>query len=428
MTVRGLESAIRFGTQSGVIRGLENYVAEGGGALTFSDDFNRVNGSLGPNWVYANPSGWPTVSIVSNKAVFGGGHLGALTAAECVTGNQYVEADCTQITSGTIHLMVCGTENDTIEISGYALNWYQWDDRPQLTKAESTVHNFTNLLPGSGTVKLRLEKVGNVFEAFVNGVSAGTWTDTGTLLTGTRVGMCGGGSGETFDNFEGGDFTAGGTVEVVNWMFYGNRLDQYGGHGVFTLDFPVTAGNRLVAAFGAFNDVGITAAISPTDSLSQVWTRRGLGPETGYGSLGTALWDTVIVADDPSLDIDVYAPLVFDLNLQCESLILELTPSSYQVGSFSGSQDGVFLSAFDLGTSVDAAIDGSLGIAAVTVLAPTSTMTSPPGAVNIPETATHTSESWAQVALDTGDNFSSAGTIVGGSGTYSGQIFIYGPA
>jgi hypothetical protein len=217
-------------------------------------------------------------------------------------------------------------------------------------------------------------------------------------------------------------------VAVVNSFTHGNRYDQYGDRGAFTLPFAVTAGNRLVCIIETNDTTAIGPDISMSDSLSQTWTLRGVGPVSPYGEASARTFDVVVTADDPSLDIDFYSPVIFDVGSTYTVCVVELTPCVFD--SFVGGALGSFLTSYSIGPSTSAASDGSIGLAYCALLGPGPiSMTVPTVNVETHELGNRRPSVWGQQPLNSGETLTTTGTAVNVStGNYAGCIVVYGPA
>lgn len=178
-----------------------------------TDDFNRADsGSLGSNWT-EHTNG---MKIVSNKAdtVNSGGtrQLVSWNAAS-FGGDQYSQV-VTQ--AGMFASYVCARVQGTG--SGQDAHVVYWGDGfgTNIFIGYLVDNSLTTLLDTgvtwAGGDTIRIESEGSNIRAYKNGAQAGTTQTDGGLITGGAPGFGGGWTGfDIFDNWEGGDLSAGST-------------------------------------------------------------------------------------------------------------------------------------------------------------------------------------------------------------------------
>lgn len=185
--------------------------------MAFSDDFLRADaGTLGANWTVAEGNNW---NILSNKAV-----MGTLFAYEAIvhTGthpnDQFAQVDTSAVTLNNPQagLVLRCTSNTyyylRIAKSGSfaAIDLYK-----RIAGADSILHTFSSVTYALDTVyTLKVAVAGAVFEAFVGGVSLGTYDEGTASIASGSPGMFGIGSNAgtpTYDNFSSTDVSGGAT-------------------------------------------------------------------------------------------------------------------------------------------------------------------------------------------------------------------------
>jgi Putative esterase len=173
-----------------------------------SDDFNRVDGTLGPNWTAVSDGG---LSISSQTVLGSSGTAGDLRVGETYPGDQssQIEVTSTQLSGGQwigpAVRMQTGGQNMYLGI-------YFWNSgNPQLRVYERSSGNWTQLggsygcgaLP-AGT-QLQLTAVGSTISFLQDGVTRISVTDSS--LTGGAPGIMTNGAA-TGDNWVGGTATS----------------------------------------------------------------------------------------------------------------------------------------------------------------------------------------------------------------------------
>ncbi len=170
-----------------------------------SDDFNRADGSLGPNWTATSDG---AMSIASQQVVgTAGQNTGEIRTAESYPSDQFsqIQVTSTQLTGGqwigpAVRMQASGQ-------SGYVGIYYWNSGSPELMLFLRNAGNWTELgaanTPAlSAGTSLRLIAVGNTISFQVNGVQQiGASDDT---LTGGAPGMLANADG-TMDNWSGGN-------------------------------------------------------------------------------------------------------------------------------------------------------------------------------------------------------------------------------
>ena len=219
------------------------------GTLTASDDFNRADGGLGPNWTAVSDG----AMAISSQAVTGAVNVttGEIRTAETYASDQYsqVEVTSTQLTGGVwigpaVRLQGGGQD-------GY-VGIYFWNfGSPELMLFERNAGNWTQLgaygtAPLAAGTQLRLVAAGSTISFLENGVPRISVTDS--TFTGGAPGIMAHGNAEA-DNWAGGDiasYSVGGSVSGLSGTVV---LQDNGGDdlsvsadGSFTFDTPVADG------------------------------------------------------------------------------------------------------------------------------------------------------------------------------------------
>ena len=226
------------------------------GTLTASDDFNRADGSLGPNWTAISDG----AMAISSQAVTGTVNVdtGEIRTAETYASDQYsqIEVTSTQLTGGqwigpAVRLQSSGQD-------GY-LGIYYWNfGNPQLRLYVRNAGSYTQLgssyssgALAAGT-QLEVTAVGSTISFLENGVSRISVTDS--TFTGGAPGIMAHGN-PLGDNWSGGSggsgggtaaYSVGGSVSGLSGtvVLQDNGGDDLSvsGNGSFTFNTPVTDG------------------------------------------------------------------------------------------------------------------------------------------------------------------------------------------
>jgi hypothetical protein len=182
-----------------------------------SDDFNRADGSLGPNWADISDGG---LAIASQAVAGTSGSVvtGDIRTAESYASDQYsqVEVTSTQLTGGQwigpAVRVQNGGQNAYVGI-------YNWNNgSPDLMLFKRSGSNWTQLggTYNSGALiagtQLQVKAIGSTISFVQNGVQRISATDTS--LSGGAPGIMSFGTGRV-DNWSGGNATGGGTTYTV---------------------------------------------------------------------------------------------------------------------------------------------------------------------------------------------------------------------
>ena len=196
-------------------------------AATASDNFNRANGSLGPNWTNISDGGL----AIASQAVAGtasAGVSGDIWTAATFTGNQYsqVAVTSTQLTGGQWIGPMVRAQNGGKSAYVGIYKWNNGSPELQLFKRSGSNGSVWTQLGGtynSGALaagtQLQVKATGSTIAFLQNGVQRISATDTS--LTGGAPGIMSYGTGQV-DDWAGGDvppaFTVGGTVSGLSGM------------------------------------------------------------------------------------------------------------------------------------------------------------------------------------------------------------------
>ena len=252
-------------------------------AATAADNFNRANGSLGPNWTDISDGG---LTIIS-QAVAGTastGVSGDIWNAATFTGNQYsqVAITSTQLT-GTqwIGPMVRAQNSGRSAYVGF----YKWNNGSpimQLFKRSGSngsvwtqLGSTYNSGPLAAGTLLQVKAVGSTISLLLNGVQRISATDTS--LSGGAPGIMSYGTGQV-GNWSGGDvppsFSVGGTVSGLS----GTVVLQDNGGDNLTLSASGSFTFATTVASGAAYSV--TVKTNPSGQTCTV--------ANGSGTMGSA--------------------------------------------------------------------------------------------------------------------------------------------
>ena len=245
-------------------------------ATTGSDDFNRADGSLGPNWTDISDGG---LAIVSQAAAgtASAGISGDIRTAESYTSDQYsqVTLNSTQPTgSQWIGPMVRAQNSGQNAYVGI----YYWNNgNPDLMLFKRISGSWTQLgsTYSSGALaagtQLQVKAVGSTISFLQNGVQRITATDTS--LSGGAPGIMSNGTGQV-DNWSGGTaagttYTVGGTVSGLSGTVV---LQDNGGDNLsVSANGPFTFATAL-AAGAAYN---VTVKTNPSGQTCTVSSGSG---------------------------------------------------------------------------------------------------------------------------------------------------------
>jgi hypothetical protein len=178
---------------------------------SFSDDFNRADGSPGANWVQVSGT-WVIVSNQLSPGTTGGTVL--LRAATAMASNDnYAQVTITATTPVSQGVWCRGDPDLT---SGYALrnNGSNWALFSVVGGTFTSIGTYSAAAVAGDVAKV--QAVGSTITAYINGISRINVTNT-AVTTGTSVGIRSeANTGLRFDNFSAADVTAGATLGTAS--------------------------------------------------------------------------------------------------------------------------------------------------------------------------------------------------------------------
>ena len=219
-------------------------------AASASDDFNRADGGLGPDWTAISDG----AMAISSQVVTGtaGATTGEIRTAETFASDQYsqVEVTSTQLTGGQWIGPAVRVQNGGQDAY---LGMYFWNfGNPELVLYLRSAGSWTQLGssyssgPLAAGTQLELTAVGNTIAFLEDGVQRIAVSDS--TLTGGAPGMMAFGYAEA-DNWSGGtaaSYSVGGTVSGLSGtvVLQDNGGDDLSvsGNGAFTFGSPVADG------------------------------------------------------------------------------------------------------------------------------------------------------------------------------------------
>jgi putative esterase len=250
---------------------------------TGTDDFNRANGALGPNWTGIS-DGALTITSQTVAGTASGGTTGDIRTAETYGSNQssQVEVTSTQLTGGQWIGPAVRMQNGG---QSTYLGIYFWNNgSPQLRLYKRISGSYIQLgssfssgaLP-AGT-QLQLQASGSSITFLQNGVSRISVTDTS--LTGGAPGVMAFGTGRG-DNWAGATLAAGPTYTV------GGTLSGLSGG---TLILQDNGGDNLnLTANGSFTfATGLPAGTGYSVTVSSSPAGQTCAVTNGSGTIGSA--------------------------------------------------------------------------------------------------------------------------------------------
>jgi hypothetical protein len=204
--------------------------------VSATDNFNRANGSLGPNWTATSDG----AMVISSDMVAGGssGNTGDIRTAESYTSDQYSQMQVTSAPTGGQWIAVAVRAQNSGQ-NAYAGLYFGNNGTPELMLFQRSSGTWNQLgtyasgaLP-AGTL-LRITAVGNTIAFLENNVVVLSVTDSS--LTGGAPAIMASGTA-TADNWAGGN--AGFEVDYASTdstgIKYYNMISANDGYGVQTL-------------------------------------------------------------------------------------------------------------------------------------------------------------------------------------------------
>ncbi|HEY9370142.1 hypothetical protein [Streptomyces sp.] len=263
---------------------------------TFTDDFNRADGSPGASWVQMSGT-WVIVSQQLSPGTTGGTVL--LRAATAMASNDnYAQVTITATTPVSQGVWCRGTGTSDLT-SGYAVrnNGSNWGLFSVTASTFTSIGTYSAAAVVGDVVKI--QAVGSTITVYVNGVSRISVTNT-AVASGTTVGIRSeANTGLKFDNFAAGDVTSGTTGDAAltgtaTLSASGTRAASSSSALAATAALT-TSGLRATAGDGALTSTaGLTASgtrsASGASSLAASASLTADGAKTTTGS--TALTAT----------------------------------------------------------------------------------------------------------------------------------------
>lgn len=189
---------------------------------TLTDDFNRADSTTSPG---SSSEGWSWVEEhealgISSNQIYntGAGFTNAAARADSALGSDdhYAQIQRTDTTSGTANVGPC-VRFESGARSYYFANWRDGGGAGIYRVVTGSFSQLTSDLTAEAAANTyKLDMAGNDLEAFRNGVSDSTYTDTDATLDGNLYTGCALREfGNTGDNFEASDGLGGGTVKPI---------------------------------------------------------------------------------------------------------------------------------------------------------------------------------------------------------------------
>lgn len=332
--------------------------------LIASDDFNRVNGAIGSNWLYIRDTAWQSITpAVENNVVVpkaGGTHYQVVRWAGAGTfaNDQYAKTtiggmswqDATYLIGVVVR---CSADIDTA--ADYYAFWVNDDASSNRTSKLVKVVNGTETVLDTRTSAwangdtISLEVSGTTLSAYKNDTLMFSVTDS-SLTTG-KPGLLigGGGSVPTADNWEGGDVTTGGGSATLT----GANAAQANGASTGAAGVTVAT----VGANAAQPNNGGTGALSVAVALSGANAAQANNASTGSLTGGTNLSgaNASQAGGSSTGALAVNVPLTASMSVQYSfsstgSLLGALTtpPLKNNTGALLASQSGITVHIYQL--------------------------------------------------------------------------------
>ena len=293
-----------------------------GSAVSASDDFNRADGGLGPDWTAISDG----AMAISSQVVTGpaGATTGEIRTAETYGSDQYsqVEVSSTQLTGGQ-------WIGPAVRVQGGGQNAYlgiyYWNfGNPVLALYTRSAGNWTQLGgsyssgPLAAGTKLEVTAVGGTVAFLENGVQRISVSDSS--FTGGAPGIMAFGHA-TADNWAGGtaaSYSVGGTVSGLSGTVVlqdngGDDLSVSGG-GSFTFGTKVADGagyavtvktNPSGQSCTVSNGSGTVAAADVTSVAVSCTSASGTTSSYSVGGTVSGLSGTVVLQDNGGDDLSV---------------------------------------------------------------------------------------------------------------------------
>ncbi|MEU9208547.1 hypothetical protein AB0D27_11475 [Streptomyces sp. NPDC048415] len=234
---------------------------------SFSDDFNRADGSPGANWVQVSG----TWSIVSNQLSSGSaGGVIILRAAGAMATNDNSAQITIAATGAVSHGVWCRGNTNITQGYLWRNDGTSWNLFSAVGGSFTSIGSFTGAAVAGDVAKV--QAVGSTIKGFVNGIQRVSVTDT-AVTTGTSVGV----RAESttvlrFDDFTGADVATGTTGDAA--LSSTATLSTSG--------LRATAGDSAIASTATLSASGVRAtagssALTATAALSASGLRATAG-------------------------------------------------------------------------------------------------------------------------------------------------------
>jgi uncharacterized membrane protein len=242
-----------------------------------TDNFNRANGALGPNWTATSDGALAITSQVAAGSA-GNGMSGDLWTASSFGSDQYsqIEVTSTQLTGGQWVATVVRAQNGGQD--AYAGLYFWNSGNPALMLFERSGGGWIQLgsTYSSGALaagtQLQLKAAGSTISFLQNGVPRISVTDT--TLTGGSPGIMAFGTGQV-DNWSGGSAIGSGTYSVGGTVsgLSGTVVLQDNGGDSLTLgaNGPFTFATKLAGG----TNYSVTVRTNPTGQICSVSNGTG---------------------------------------------------------------------------------------------------------------------------------------------------------
>ena len=302
------------------------FVDTASAATTAADDFNRADGSLGPNWSDISDGGL----VISSQVVTGtvGQVSGDIWSAQAFGSDQYSQDEVTsaQLTGG--QWVGPGVRLQNGGQNGY-VGFYYWNfGSPELMLFKRSGGGWAEIGGGAYPVsplaagaKIQVTAVGSKISLLLNGTAVISVTDTS--FTGGSPGIVSYGN-PTADNWSGGsagaaNFTVGGTVSGLSGTVVlqdngGDNL-SVGANGSFTFATALAAGAAYSVTVKT-NPTGQTCAVANGSgaigsanitNVAVTCTNTGGGGTFTVGGAVSGLSGTVVLQDNGGDNLSVGA-------------------------------------------------------------------------------------------------------------------------
>ena len=373
---------------------------------TFSDDFNRANGSPGANWVAVSG----TWSIISNQLSSGsaGGTIVLRAATAMATNDNYAQVTIAT-TSAVSHGVWCRGNSTLTQGYLWRNDGTSWNLFWVVGGSFTSIGSFAGAAANGDVAKV--QAVGSTIKGFVNGVQRVSVTDT-AVATGTSVGIRAESvSALRFDDFSAADVTSGTTGDAAltgTATPSAAGLRATAGAAALTATATLTtsgqrtaAGNTALAATAGLTAQGVraitgTAGLTASAALAADGTLAHSGDAALTVTAGLAATGQRAASADSALATT--ATLAADGQRSTDAVAdLAATASLTAAGVRSAQVDTALTAAVDLAAQGQVAHTADAGLTATAALTADGTTGAPPvlGTAALTVTSTLTA-AWAK--------------------------------